>query len=364
MSADYSLLLIGYGLVWLAGLARSLVNEQLYPQAAHNADRLLFAAIAIFSIWVCGFRDISTGTDTPGYIRYYNLIAGDPDFDPARFPAVEFLFYGYIKAVHAVWDSERLYLLLAHLLFLVPFLLFLRHVGGSRKGLLYLVYVSCFFYYSLNLNVIRSAIAAGLTLLGIWYFNQKNSFAGCLLLLLALQFHVSVALVAVGGLVAWPLRAQPAKIWYGLALTVGLQQAGFSPITLASGIGLDAVTRISNKISSYSNAGIAYTTGFRLDFALFNLLFFFIGTRFIRRGQTDDFYSLVVTLYGVLTCLFIFSFGIPYNDRIGLWSWLFIPIIIAYPALNAGRPTQLSLTLTALGLGIISLYMIRIQFPH
>ncbi len=362
MNTDYYWLLTGYSGLALIGWLSSTVDPPTPSPGTRTWDGVLFGAITIYSLVFCGLRDFTTGIDTPSYLQYYALIAQEDGFAASGRVRVEWLFYVLVKLVSATVANERVYLFVIHLLFLIPFQQFLARVGGPNRGLLFLLYVSCFFYYSLTINVVRHAIAIGFALPAVWYYQQQRFGYALILLLIAVQFHFTALTVVGSLLLIYGFPAVHTRILPLFLLVTLIAVSGFTLTSLLPYAGFS--TLLQAKLDGYGNRPSLYQTGFRLDFTLFNLLFLWVGIQNRKQFSPDSFYYFVVTLYGLLSCAFILSCQIPYSDRVGLWSWVLIPIIVGLPILQR-QPRHLGWLVTgAMAAGVISLYMTRVHYQR
>lgn len=360
LNSDYYWLLTGYAGLALLGWLSSMADPELPSPGARTWDSVLFGAATVYSLYFCGLREVNVGTDTPSYLQYYTLIAQESGFAATSRVRVEWLFYALVKLISATVANERFYLFVVHLLFLIPFRRFLAKVGGPNRGVLFLLYVSCFFYYSLNLNVVRNAVAIGLALPAVWYYHQKRFVPALLLLLIAVQFHFT-GLIAVGSLLAMSgLPGIHIRILAVFLLVLVVAALGFKLTSLLPYVGFSSLFQA--KLEGYGNRTSLYQTGFRPDFALFNLVFLGVGIQCRKNFGPDSFYYFAVTLYGLLSCAFVLSFQIPYSDRVGLWSWVLIPVIVGCPVLQKRPKNTGWLVVGAVGVAVVSLYMTRVHY--
>lgn len=359
LPTDYYGLLAGYaGLALLGGLA-SRADPPAPTAGDRTWDSLLFGAATVYTLVCCGLRDVTVGIDTPSYLQYYALIAPESGFAVTGRVRVEWLFFVLVKLISATVANERFYLLVVHLLFLIPFRFFLTKLDRPNRGLYFLLYVSCFFYYSLTLNVIRHAVAIGLALPAIWFFYQKRYGYTIILLLIAVQFHFTALLMVGCLLVIWLFPRVETYVVPLFLLAVVVVMLGFSPTSLLRYTGFSSL--LQAKLSGYGTRLSQYQTGFRFDFCLFNGLFLWVGVQ-ARKYVGGSFYSFAVTLYGLLGSVFVLAFPLPYSDRVGLWSWMLVPIIVGYPVLHR-QPKQTGWLVIGAGLAaIISLYMTRVHY--
>ena len=98
---------------------------------------------------------------------------------------------------------------------------------------------------------------------------------------------------------------------------------GFHSIAILVGYG-DELTKFDKLAEEFG-----YRIGFRPDFVLFNTLFFLLGI-YIYKNKLEKKERLFVVLkfYVLTSVVFFLSFYFPYSDRMGIISWIFIPLIL------------------------------------
>ena len=199
-----------------------------------------------------------------------------------------------------------------------------------------------------------------LALPAVWFFHQKRFAYAIVLLLIAVQFHFT-ALIMAGCLLT--VRFFPgvrSLVLFIFLVAMLIAVLGFKPASLLPFAGFSAL--LQAKVNGYGNRISLYQTGFRLDFSLFNLVFLWVGIRCRKQFSPDSLYGLIVTLYGLLSSVFVLAFQLPYSDRVGLWSWILIPLIVALPILQREPKRTGWLVMGAVLAGGISLYMTRIHY--
>ncbi|MNV78104.1 hypothetical protein D3C71_1715750 [compost metagenome] len=75
---------------------------------------------------------------------------------------------------------------------------------------------------------------------------------------------------------------------------------------------------------------IDYLTGFRWDFWAFSSfsIVLLIVLKLLERGRTNETYIFYICAF--LSCLHIAMFDVAYNDRFGIYAWIFYPLEIGY----------------------------------
>lgn len=148
--------------------------------------------------------------------------------------------------------------------------------------------------------------------------------------------------------------------------------AAFAGVTFlsVSGINQDLMQRLLDYLTiqkshqiyfeDAASQGIAYRTGFRLDFYLFSLVPVLTGWLMSRKIDSTRKPALMwwLTLYLALNMLYhLFSFA-PFSDRFASFSWFLMPLIVFLQVWHSRRP-RLIFNVT---LGIICINILMLQF--
>lgn len=223
-----------------------------------------------------------------------------------------------------------------------------RYLGeATGAALACAVFFTSFYCIGVQSNILRHGLA--LATLMPWLpellFSERNvstAIKAAIVCTLASGFHTSVAYVLVPAL----LIAQAIRFRVDLAAI-----AAFIFTCLAAfGWGIerlpflgDFLMRSASEYSGYFelvNDARYYRVGFRPEFTLF-VWFFAAWGAFVwyRLKLRDPWYGRVLVVYMLVETLFVCSFNIPFSDRIGLYGFVLIPIIVCYPF---GRIRELS----------------------
>ena len=309
-------------LIYIVNIKGGGLRSNIYDSAI---TIIFFIVIALY----LGVRDYDIGTDTVNYIRDFRYIEQQPSLTGAldtirrgSDPLFTVLTF-YISRLF----SEQEYLLLLTMLFLVPIAIFIFKLTKGRRSLLLLAFLSLYSFKYMAINTIRSGIAMSFALLAMYvFFHRKHWLKILSSSILPVVLHVS-SLIFIVPMIA-VRYVKNVNVFYLLIL--------LTSILSFIGFGLDNIPIVaqalmeSERASSYIEGNERYQTGFSITYWLYNFIVFLYAVYFSRKID-DDFYSYLMRLFIFLTSIYYLCFNIAYNDRIGVYSWMLIPILITYP---------------------------------
>lgn len=289
----------------------------------------VFFVIVVVSYDI-SIRPVDMEGDTAVYINFFNDLNSGLEnpfqtFEPG-FIAVVRLF-GYISL-----DYQSFFYLITFM-FLWSYYFLVKAVFGAKSRWPLFVFAAVLFYpffFSLTANVIRQGFAMCFINLSIYCSVKGYSNRGVIYTLLATLFHKSsivyfpvilfrrlVLKFGVTGVVV---------LWLSVSLASYLKLFGLLVAILfdfSSSYGLAI---------NYSDLGnIDYITGFRWDFWLFSsVAVIFLMMLKLLGGELNKQATYIFYVCALLSCLHIAMFDVPYNDRFGIYSWIYYPIEFAY----------------------------------
>lgn len=198
------------------------------------------------------------------------------------------------------------------------------YTRGEHKGsslLLFFCTIINFTFLNQQDNVMRIGVAFPLLLIYIYYYFRKEYKKAIIFGILAVGIHFSMAAAIIVSIVAKYTKCS--LRWYYLLffLVMVASAAGASLQHIAGMFGFGKAEFYSKLTESGG-----YRTGFRVDFALFNtafLLFF----AWLNKNRLSEFMLYYIRMFVLFSCWFFLWFKVPYNDRVGAFSWNLIPII-------------------------------------
>jgi len=306
---------IVYGLLAIAGFSFATSPGINKTDKLNNQLIILFSLLLFF---LFGGRAFNVGDDTGMYIRAFQeeRVSGNIGF--SMFADIVRLFSG----------SGRFFLYAISFIFMLPICLFFCGVKYENKFLLFFMFVNMFSFVAMGINIVRQGIGVSLFLLAIYYLEKRRILTAVVLLFVSFSFHYSM-IIPIGMylvsrklntiiiplicfIVAIPL-SMIAFDFFGLLRSIPVL-GGWFP--LADGIG---------GIELHER----YRTGFRLDFFIFNLFFAMLGLFYYNRIiKIFPQYRVYFSVYLFTSAFFFLMFHVPFSDRFGLFSWIFIPFLM------------------------------------
>jgi hypothetical protein len=289
----------------------------------------VFFVIAVVSHDVSN-RPFDMEGDTAVYISFFNDLNSGLEnpfqtFEPGFIGVVR--LFGYLSL-----DYQSFFYLITFM-FLWSYYFLIKAVFGAESRWSLFVFAAVLFYpffLSLTANVIRQGFAMCFINLALCCSAREYWRRGVVYTLLATLFHKS-------SVVYFPVilfRRLVLKV--GVSGLVGL----WLSVSLASYLKLFVLLVVVLFDFSYSY-GLAvnytdvdsadYITGFRWDFWAFSsvavvllVILKLLGGELCKR-ETYIFY-----VCALLSCLHIAMFDVAYNDRFGVYSWIYYPLELAY----------------------------------
>lgn len=210
-----------------------------------------------------------------------------------------------------------------------------KSISPKDVPLVMLGYISLFCFYNLSRNIVRQGLATPLLLHTILYLEKSNYKKAILYLLLAVSFHKS----AIVGLILFILN----KLKLSIKVTFGFFI--LSSILMIIGLNKEIMMRLipiiggsyEASIINYSSENIISRYGSinRIDFLLFTTIWLILGILFKNKYLKDDrFYKWLLISYMGLSIVYVLFGFIGYSDRLAVYAWYLIPIVLFYPVIN------------------------------
>lgn len=289
---------------------------------------ITFLFLVILAILI-GLRDFNIGTDTPNYLRDFYFIKSTSSLGAAldyirngNDPLFTTLTY-YISR----FFSERGYLLVLAFLFILPIKIFIFNVTVSYRSFLLLAFYSLYSFKYLGINTVRSGLAIGSSLLVLHYlWNSKENKKALLVAIFATVLHVSAGAFALAALIVHRVKKPH---WFYLLFFI-------TSVLAILGFGINNIPIIGDVImqyerfNAYFDGDDEYKTGFSYTYWVYNLLVLLYGWFFLKKIDSI-FYTRLVSLFALLSSVYFMCFNLIYNDRVGIFSWILIPILLTYP---------------------------------
>lgn len=243
-------------------------------------------------------------------------------------PESDLFFYYYVK-ITGLFLSPTLWMYLTAFIYVLNHLIFSKKIGGYYLYVLFLMFLTGFFFYAYGTNTIRAGFAASFLLLALALYDRLLYFV--LFLLIAVNCHFSMAIPALAMLVS---RFYDKTKIYLLLWLIAI------PLSAVAGHSFEALfssMSSDNRVSYLSvNADETnYNVGFRLDFILYSCVPVVMGYYYIiKRGIKDRLYSILYNTYILANSFWILVIRANFSDRFGYLSWFIYPAVLIYPALK------------------------------
>ncbi|MFH4969064.1 EpsG family protein [Gaetbulibacter sp. M240] len=319
-----------------------------------RTDRNILIIFVILVILLFGTRGLKIGTDTWNYYYFYylqgiqrtNLIDFFNYFDTD-------LIFEVIMYVTFPFKSFTFFILTISIIINLSMYKFVRlYTNYGKSGsslLLFFLIASSFVFFSHQVNTIRNGLAIPFVLFGVYYMIEKNYKLCFSFLFIAFLCH-GTALIPIACIIfaqiAKNIKLKYFFILYFTAIGLAFIGFGFDKIWFLSSIGGEDFQRLV--FQGETN----YRIGFRPDFVVYNSLFLFL---FLKLGDLKNRSNLFLIKYFILSSIiFYFNFNIPFSDRIGVYSWIAIPLLF-YSTINYTYPNKSLHYLTLITIGYFAL---------
>ena len=292
-------------------------NFYLYHRTKKSFMTFIICLLAI----MIGGRSSNIGTDTLNYAYIFEDASNVSLHEISLLQEPIFVVFTQIISLLGNFHFYLFVISLITLFFTYRYCILLNEYRHAASPILlfFCIAISQVFFNQ-QINIIRSGLAMPFLLLFSYNLYLKNKKA---LVYACFAFGIHQTMIIPILIFCFIRCIKLSWIWYCI-LYVGSSILSYLAIgvhRLAFLIGLD-----SNKVDLYFSSGnFDYKVGFRWDFLLFNTLFLFV---FLVLKQKDELLSYYVKYYILSSCLFFLWFYVPFSDRIGAFSWNFIPIIL------------------------------------
>lgn len=338
-----------------------LVSSKVLVSNQHRKDFFSSAILPKFFIAliiiIVGFRAYNVGTDTGNYYRAWN-------YSSYADVSADFLYYLILFTVKSIGYSYQTFLLIDGAIFFVTLFIALKKICHYYKINLYLVlfaFLSFFFSLSLSINVVRQGNSLVFLLLAYALLLHKESLKKIIITcLIAVFFHLTALIPILLFVVVYKFRY--IKMWYLLLVYVTalvLSFLNFGVLNLFPEY-ITEVMEGDKRLSYLEEKETKYITGFKPQFAVFNTVFLVIGFYLKKYRTANQDFETMLKYYLLASTLFFFAFQIPFSDRWGLFSWIFIPFIIGQ-FFSTVRPKRFDYILPTLFLISIFIFFINYE---
>lgn len=304
----------------------SLLLERVDASKYIKISSIVYSIFFIILIWVLvGFRGIDVGVDTKHYYLYYWLNTNLEYSTELVFPIlISILKYFELDYQYFLLITSFIFYFYLNRIFNKASYLF-----HANKLFILFCFFSLFISLSLSINIIRQ----GVSLVFLWYgilsfLENKNKNKFLFFIFLSFLTH-STSIIAII-LFFFIYFFKRINLFYFISLYFVGVCIAYLNIGVLDFIG-DLVLIEDRRVGYLTNESMSYEIGFKPQFVLFNTFFLFIFYFIFKYLDfiNKDKYLILLKYYIILSIIFFLCFQIPYSDRIGLFSWMMLPILMA-----------------------------------
>lgn len=307
----------------------------------------LLSLFVLATCYLASIKEIGMYSDFYQYRYLYNEINNFSHIFNLKGDYLFYFFFYILKSLKLSFQ-EAIFVLL--LIYNTCIIFALKNFSKNNYIILFFIIISLFFYYSMSLNILRQGIGFGFFILGFSYYNKYKKLA-YLFLIFGILSHISYLILLLLIITSKYIK----KIKYVIAIFIISTFISILNINIFSYLPIQMEGRVNMAAEDYIEH---YRTGFRFDFYVFNLFFLLVGL-YINKYIIEDKenYRLILYSYILSTSFFILCFMIPFSDRFGLLSWIFIPLIIS-PILEKNLKVNHNIQILLTYFLFITLYII------
>jgi len=298
----------------------------LKPNKKINSSLVII--FGIFWLLLFGNRHFDVGSDTNAYLYEYDaFLSNAKNYSFSDYKDIGLFVFMFL--VSKISASERFFIFCFDLLYLFPLILVFQKIKLQNLFLLFFSFCSFFFFKTMGVNIMRQGVAISFFLLGVMQLFEGNTIKAYFLYLISFLFHGSIIIAIIIFFLSKKIKNIKIPLLFYVCSIV-LSFFGFGFNTLVDKLPFLNFL-LDKRIQGYFNAtDVEYNVGFRTSFILFNTIFAFIGLYFGYKKVIDSLpnYSKILSTYLILSGLFFLMFTLPYSDRLGLLSWIFIPFLL------------------------------------
>lgn len=231
--------------------------------------------------------------------------------------------------------------------------------------LIFIGYLSLFYYFNFLRNIIRQGFAVSFILLIIVFLAQEKTKQAVLYFFLAISFHISAVISSLLFVVRkFNISIKLLCIFYiigALTMLTGINQKIMSQFSMLIG------GRIGSSIARYASDSLItnYGSSNRIDFLLFTSFWLILGVCFYKYFLKKDYlYESILKAYITFSTIFVIFGYIGYSDRLAAYAWYLIPIIHFYPIIKMKGKYKILWIFVLLGICIGMFYFFDVSLLY
>ncbi|MCB2339602.1 EpsG family protein [Clostridium estertheticum] len=300
----------------------------------YNSRVILFILFYIVSINVIS-RDFSALSDAGVYVTSFLNMHNQGLSNMFIQHSSDPLFSLIMWVISRVTVSHFVFFAILWFIFIFAFLkAFSIILLPNQELLVFFSFTMYYFFYSIATNVLRQGLSISFLFIVLSYYltEQEKKKTTLFLLLCACLFHWSAVPFA-----AILLIFRRINIKIRTLLIVWVLSA-FAYLTNIQQTILIPLLQYIPKLSLYLTFRNFYGNGVnRLDFLLFSSIWVLFIMVIKGKFNVTSQYNKLIKVYIAFNTVFLLMGFIPFSDRIGLYSWMLVPLIVWLPIFNTKK---------------------------
>ena len=344
-----------------ASLSRppALSAPRPWPAAGRVGAWATYLGAVAFCVVVFGYRDYSFGADTARYAARFTWLKDLPlDLVAEQFRGGDVGFYLLSDLLVGAVGVRGTFVAYSVVL-AVAVVYAARRLCGKKAGAALALYATLPALYVMGSNVLRHGLALSALLVGLGLLLDRRYVLAAAAAAAGLVLHASSVIFLLCALAARKASTRTCAVVFGAASVASF--LSMSVLSVGGLLGVDVVALLTgDRFAEFvSGETYGYDVGFRPDFYLYTMapvLVALVGTGrrrgYFARISPDD--RVLLNTYLLAASALVLSFSFPYSDRVGLFAWVLIPVVV-FVGGPKRRTGSLRLTLRGLGVAAIGL---------
>ncbi|AYW46466.1 EpsG family protein [Tetragenococcus koreensis] len=314
-------------------LILNLITDKSPFQSNFYAKLLLVYMIALTLI--VGITNTLTA-DMRIYLKYLNIMGNVSLSDSMSLTRWEPGFVIFQWLLSKISTSYMFFIPVSALLILLLIIKPLKEtIPFNKIPLVMFGYLSLFSFYNLLNNILRQGFSVAFLLVMLVYLEKNRYLHAIIFLIIATAFH-KTAIIGIIIIILYKMSILLSKYVYiyflaSLTMVFNINQK------LVTILPFSLINDTESYLQQYTSDSslLKYGSVNRLDFLLFSVFWFLLGLFFYKKYLSNDsFYLLVIKAYAIYGTVFFLLGFISFSDRLAIYSWFLIPIVLFYPIIK------------------------------
>lgn len=296
----------------------------LYSDRKRTYDiiNIVTLALASYTVYYIGYRDVSIGTDTGRYYDAYLFYKNSGEFIVRKD-----IFYDLFTYLFSFLDF-KVFLLVCSFIYVFGAWFGLKKIFKKDYFLPFIFFLITPYFIAWGVNVMRSGIAASLFLVGIgFYYNKASKWKVISFFVLSFLFHLSMMVPFVFLFIARYFKKT--KFIFLLWLVS----------IMVAVLNINVIAKIIPFLGAYADRIEGYVTNFSerdgwsnfITFGIVPVLFAVYSIVILK--YKNNFYKLLTNTYMLVHIPYILLLNTNFALRFGYLAEFMMPILLFYPVL-------------------------------